>query len=178
MFHCVQKCNLIFSPVETYLNPQRSSHCPPSWIFIRNILFILPLAAEWMEWRSVHSGIGIQNRKTRVFYILAILVPELWIKKRVEANKSMSNGPHRSCMALKTSWDKDHSVEPRRALDSWDMGGTKPDVTLYTPFPYNGGHVIAWDWLNTTHGIDVWHSSSVIRLNKNMFPIYKSTKGL
>ena len=77
MFHCVQKCNLIFSPVETYLNPQRSSRCPPSWIFIRNILFILPLGAEWMEWRSVHSGIGMRNRKTRVFYILAILIPEL-----------------------------------------------------------------------------------------------------
>ena len=30
MFHCVQKCNLIFSPVETYLNPQRSSRRPPS----------------------------------------------------------------------------------------------------------------------------------------------------
>ena len=82
MFHCVQKCNLIFSPVETYLNPQRSSRRPPSWIFIRNILFILPLGAEWMEWRSVHSGIGMRNRKTRVFYILAILIPELWIKKR------------------------------------------------------------------------------------------------
>ena len=58
MFHCVQKCNLIFSPVETYLNPQRSSRSPPSWILIRIILFILPLGAEWMEWRSVHSGIG------------------------------------------------------------------------------------------------------------------------
>ena len=77
MFHCVQKCNLIFSPVETYLNPQRSSRRPPSWIFIRNILFILPLGAEWMEWHSVHSGIGMQNRKTRSFYILAILIPEL-----------------------------------------------------------------------------------------------------
>ena len=65
--HCVQKCNLIFSPVETYLNPQRSSRRPPSWIFIRNILFILPLGAEWMEWRSVYSGIGMRNRKTRVF---------------------------------------------------------------------------------------------------------------
>ena len=82
MFHCVQKCNLIFSPVETYLNPQRSSRRPPSWIFIRNILFILPLGAEWMEWRSVHSGIGMRNRKTRAFYILTILIPELWIKKR------------------------------------------------------------------------------------------------
>ena len=82
MFHCVQKCNLIFSPVETYLNPQRSSRRPPSWIFIRNILIILPLRAEWMEWRSVHSGIGMRNKKTRVFYILAILIPELWIKKR------------------------------------------------------------------------------------------------
>ena len=71
MFHCVQKCNLIFSPVETYLNPQRSSRRPPSWIFIRNILFILPRGAEWMEWRSVHSGIEMRNRKTRVFYILA-----------------------------------------------------------------------------------------------------------
>ena len=59
MFHCVQKCNLIFSPVETYLNPQRSSCRPPSWIFIRNILFILPPGAEWMEWRSVQAGIGI-----------------------------------------------------------------------------------------------------------------------
>ena len=82
MFHCVQKCNLIFSPVETYLNPQRSSRRPPSWIFIRNILFILPLGAEWMEWRSVNSGIGMRNRKTGAFYILAILIPELWIKKR------------------------------------------------------------------------------------------------
>ena len=82
MFHCVQNCNLIFSPVETYLNPQRLSRRPPSWIFIRNILFILPLGAEWMEWRSVHSGIGMWNRKTRAFYILAILIPELCIKKR------------------------------------------------------------------------------------------------
>lgn len=40
------------------------------------------------------------------------------LKLSLEANKSMSNGPHRSCMALKTSWDKDHSVESRRALDS------------------------------------------------------------
>ena len=77
MFHCVQKCNLIFSPIETYLNLQRSSRRPPSWIFIRNILFILPLEAEWMKWRSVHSGLGMWNRKTRVFYILAILIPEL-----------------------------------------------------------------------------------------------------
>ena len=79
MFHCAQKCNLIFSPVETYLNPQRSSRRPQSWIFIRNILFILPLGAEWMEWRSAHSysGIGMRNRKTRVFYILATLIPEL-----------------------------------------------------------------------------------------------------
>ena len=46
MFHFVQRCNLSFSPVETYLNPQRSSRRPPSWIFIRNILFILPLGAE------------------------------------------------------------------------------------------------------------------------------------
>ena len=85
MFHCVQKCNLIFSPVETYLNPQRSSRHPPSWIFIRNILFILPLGAEWMEWRSVHSGIGMRNRKTRAFYILTILIPESrWECMRVD----------------------------------------------------------------------------------------------
>ena len=77
MFHFVQKCNLIFSLAETYWNPQRSSRRPPSWIFIRNILFILPLEAEWMEWHSVHSGIGMRNRKTRVFYILSILIPEL-----------------------------------------------------------------------------------------------------
>ena len=82
MVHCVQKCNLIFSPVKTYLNLQRSSRRPPPWIFIRNILFILPLGAEWMEWRSVHSGIGMQNRKMCVFYILAILIPELRMKKR------------------------------------------------------------------------------------------------
>ena len=44
---------------------------------IRSVLFILPLGAEWMEWHSVHSGIGIRNRKTRAFYILAILIPEL-----------------------------------------------------------------------------------------------------
>ena len=77
MVHFVQKRNLIFSPVETYLNTQRSSRRPPSWIFIRNILFILPLGAEWMEWLSVHSGIGMRNRKTRAFYILSILIPEL-----------------------------------------------------------------------------------------------------
>ncbi len=50
--------------------------------FIRNILFILPLGAEWMDWRSVHSEIGMRNIKTRAFHILAILIPELWIKKR------------------------------------------------------------------------------------------------
>ena len=77
MFHFVQKCNLIFSLLETYLNLQRSSRRPPSWIFIRNILFTLPLGAEWMEWHSVHSGIRMRNRKTRTFYILSILIPEL-----------------------------------------------------------------------------------------------------
>ena len=35
-----------------------------------------------MEWRSIRSGIGMRNRKTRQFHILAILIPELWIKKR------------------------------------------------------------------------------------------------
>ena len=64
------------------LNPQRSSRRPPSWIFIHNILFILPLGAEWLEWCSIHSGIGMQHRKTRTFYILVILIPEFWIKKR------------------------------------------------------------------------------------------------
>ena len=82
MFHFVQKYNLIFSFGETYMNPQRSSRRPPSWIFIRNILVILPLGAEWMEWHSVHSGIGMRNRKTRAFYILSILISELWLKKR------------------------------------------------------------------------------------------------
>ena len=66
--------------VETCLNPQRSSRRPPSWIFIHNILFILPLGAEWLEWCSIHSGIGMQHRKTRTFYILVILIPEFWIK--------------------------------------------------------------------------------------------------
>ncbi len=46
------------------------------WIFIRNILFIPPLGAEWVEWRPVHSGIGMWNRKTRAFHILSILIPE------------------------------------------------------------------------------------------------------
>ena len=73
---------LIFSQVETCLNPQRSSRYLPSWIFIHNILFILPLGAEWLEWYAIHSGIGMRNRKTRTFYILVILIPELWIKKR------------------------------------------------------------------------------------------------
>ena len=68
--------------VETCLNPQRSSRHPSSWIFIHNILFILPLGAEWLEWCSIHSGIGIQHRKTRTFYILVILIPEFWITKR------------------------------------------------------------------------------------------------
>ena len=49
---------------------------------IRNILFILPLGAEWMEWHSDHSGIRMRNKRTRAFHILAILIPELWIKKR------------------------------------------------------------------------------------------------
>ena len=49
---------------------------------IRNILFILPLGAEWIEWRSVHSGIWMRNKRTRAFHILAILIPELWIRKR------------------------------------------------------------------------------------------------
>ena len=49
---------------------------------IRNILFILTLGAEWMEWRSVHSGICMRNKRTRGFHILAILFPELWIQKR------------------------------------------------------------------------------------------------
>ena len=44
---------------------------------IRSIrLFILPLGVEWMEWHSVHSGIGMRNRKTRAFCILATLIPE------------------------------------------------------------------------------------------------------
>ena len=53
------------------------SHRPPSWIFIRYILLILHLGAEWMEWRSVHSGIWMQNKRMRAFHILAILILEL-----------------------------------------------------------------------------------------------------
>ena len=30
----------------------------------------------------MHSGIGMQHRKTRTFYILVILIPEFWIRKR------------------------------------------------------------------------------------------------
>ena len=44
--------------------------------WIRNILFILSLGAEWMEWRSDHSGIWMQNKRTRAFHVLAILIPE------------------------------------------------------------------------------------------------------
>ena len=44
-----------------------------------------------MEWHSVHSGIGMRNRKTRAFYILAILIPELWIKKRALSFRSWRN---------------------------------------------------------------------------------------
>jgi len=32
---------------------------------VHNILFILPLGAQWLEWCSIHSGIGMRNRKTR-----------------------------------------------------------------------------------------------------------------
>ena len=54
-----------FSPAGTYLNPQRSSRRLPSWIFIRNILFILLLGAEWLKRCSVHSGIGMRNKKEK-----------------------------------------------------------------------------------------------------------------
>ena len=75
MFHCGKKCNLTFSPVETYLNPQRSSRRPPSYIFIRNILFILPLGGEWKEWRSVHSGMDLLET-TR-----SLIEPGIWREK-------------------------------------------------------------------------------------------------
>ena len=49
---------------------------------IRNILFILPLGAEW--WNGVLSipeyECGIKERAH--FTFMAILIPELWIKKR------------------------------------------------------------------------------------------------
>ena len=35
---------------------------------IRSILSILLLGAEWMEWHSVHSGIGMWNKKTRILH--------------------------------------------------------------------------------------------------------------
>ena len=54
---------------------------------IRSILFILPLGAERMEWHSVHSGIGMRNRKTRAFYILAILIPAV-LKWRIVNKKT------------------------------------------------------------------------------------------
>ena len=47
---------------------------------IRNILFILPLGAEWMEWRTVPSRIWVRNKRMHAFHILAILIPELWTK--------------------------------------------------------------------------------------------------
>ena len=49
----------IFSPtgrVGALLNRKRLSRRPPYWVFIRNILFMLPLGAEWMEWHSVHMN--------------------------------------------------------------------------------------------------------------------------
>ena len=61
---------------------------------IRNILFILPLEAEWMEWRSVHSGIWMRNKRMRAFHILAILIPELWIKNAFLGNTVF--GRHRT----------------------------------------------------------------------------------
>lgn len=62
MSHCVQKCVLIFiifpaGPLGARLNRQCLSRRAPSWISIRNILFILSLGEEWMGWRSVYSGI-------------------------------------------------------------------------------------------------------------------------
>ena len=52
---------------------------------IRNVLFILPLGAPG----SVHSGIWMRNKRTSVFHILAILIPELWIKKRTPSSNSI-----------------------------------------------------------------------------------------
>ena len=40
------------------------------------------------------------------------------LKLSPEANKSMSKGPQRSFIALKTPWDKDHSVDSLNSLDS------------------------------------------------------------
>ena len=54
----------------------------------RNILFNPPLGAEWMAWRSVYSRIWMRNERTRAFHILAILIPELWIKKRAVSTTS------------------------------------------------------------------------------------------
>ena len=53
---------------------------------IHNILFILPLGAERMEWHSVHSGIWMRNKRMHAFHILAILIPELWIKNALLVN--------------------------------------------------------------------------------------------
>ena len=36
---------------------------------------------------------------------------ETYVKLSLEANKSMSKRPQRSFIALKTPWDKDHSVD-------------------------------------------------------------------
>ena len=78
MLHCVQKCNLIFFSGRDAFESAALIPPPPSWIFIRSILFILLLGAEWMECRSVHSGIGMRNKKkVHTFHILAILIPEL-----------------------------------------------------------------------------------------------------
>ena len=53
------------------------------------------------------------------------------LKLSLEANKSMSKGPQWSFIALKTPWDKDHSVDSLTdsliclcVLRPWDMGGT------------------------------------------------------
>ena len=67
----VSKYILIFSSAGgARLNQQRLSRCPPSWIFIHR-----------MEWRSVYSRIWMRNKGRHAFHILAVFIPELWIKK-------------------------------------------------------------------------------------------------
>ena len=58
-----------------------------------------------MEWHSVHSRIGMRNRKTRAFYILSILIPELRIK-----NAPLEELP-RGALYLT---EKDKSVDARK----------------------------------------------------------------
>ena len=83
-FYCRMQFRTTASCQRPWLRARFFIHNSGIWMVgtecIRNILFILPLGAEWMEWRTVPSRIWVQNKRMRAFHILAILIPELWTK--------------------------------------------------------------------------------------------------